>query len=375
MERTGNSFVEIDLRKVRRNMDKIRLHVGPDVTVLPVLKANACGHGLVEMARFLTVECGVARLAVAQVREARQLREAGITLDIMVLGGLPEDNIPYAVQEDLITPLFRVEYARTLSRFASGMGKSARVHIKIDTGLGRIGVRGENELTALLKEVGNLPSLQVEGVFTHFSEAEIEDPSFTEEQIARFDAAVARIRSSGFDLKYVHASNTPSTVRFAAARYNMVRTGLLWLGYDPCMDRPNRLDLETTLEWRAFITNINAVSAGTRLGYWRGFTAERDSKIAIGSFGYGDGYLEDLGKKGGCVLIRGRRAPLISVCMDQTFIDVTDIDGVSVGDTITIIGHDGAEKIDALDLEQITHNSYVFYLCNINGRPVKTYLR
>jgi alanine racemase len=371
----GNSFIEIDLRKVRRNMEKIRMHVGPEVTILPVLKANACGHGLLEMARFLVAECEVDRLAVAQVREAQQLRECGIAQDIMVLGGLPDNNIPYAVQEDLITPLFHSEYARTLSRIAAETGKTARVHIKIDTGLGRIGVRGDAELCELLKTIHNLTCLQVEGVFTHFSEAEVNDPSFTEEQIARFDAAVAKIRAFGFKPKFIHASNTPSIVRFTKAHYNMARTGLLWLGYDPCTDLTNRLDLESVLEWRSFITNINTVGAGDRLGYWRSFTAKRDTKIAIGSFGYGDGYLEDVGKKGGHVLVRGQRAPLISVCMDQTFIDVTDIDGVSVGDTITLIGHDGAEKIDALDLEKITHNSYVFYLSNISERPVKTYIR
>jgi alanine racemase len=215
----------------------------------------------------------------------------------------------------------------------------------------------------------------MEGVFTHFAEAEVLDPTFTEQQMARFDTVVAQIKAYGVNLKYVHATNSPSTVRFKQAHYNMVRTGLLWLGYDPCADAANRLELEPVLEWRAFVTSLKRAAKGIRLGYNRGCTTTRDSLIAIGSFGYGDGYLEDLGKKGGYVLIRGQKAPLISVCMDQTFIDVTDVARIRIDDAITLIGRDGAEKIDAFDMEKITGNSYVYYLSSINDRPVKTYLR
>lgn len=373
MNGTGNSFITIDLTKIRSNMEKIRKHVGPDVEIMPVLKANACGHGLVRTADWLISECKIRRLAVAQVREAQTLREAGNRAEIMVLGGVPVNNLPYAVQEDLILPVFRTQDAALLSGLALKSGKKARVHIKIDTGLGRIGVEKGEQLEDLLDGILPLEGLEIEGVFTHFGEAEVANPEFTEQQIRDFEEAVGQIRARGIHPRYVHATNTPSTVRFKKAHYNMVRTGLLWLGYDPCLDEENRLGLETVLDWKTFITNKKYVPAGRSMGYWRSFTAKRDTVVGIASFGYGDGYLEDLGKKGGYVLIHGKRAPIISVCMDQTFLDITDIPETEIGDTVTLIGRDGGEKIDAFDLEKITENSYVVYLCNISERPVKIY--
>ena len=373
MNETGNSFITIDLVKIRSNMEKIRKHVGPDVEIMPVLKANACGHGLIRTADWLISECKIRRLAVAQVREAQELREAGNSAEIMVLGGVPVNNLPYAVQEDLILPVFRTQDAALLSDLALKSGKKTRVHIKIDTGLGRIGVEKGRQLEDLLDGILPLQGLEIEGVFTHFGEAEVADPAFTEQQIRDFEEAVGQIRARGIHPRYIHATNTPSTVRFKKAHYNMVRTGLLWLGYDPCLDEENRLDLETVLDWKTFITNKKYVPAGRSMGYWRSFTATRDTVVGIASFGYGDGYLEDLGKKGGYVLIHGKRAPIISVCMDQTFLDITDIPETEIGDTVTLIGRDGGEKIDAFDLEKITENSYVVYLCNISERPVKIY--
>lgn len=373
MEGIGNSFVTIDLTKVKNNMEKIRNHVGPGVEIMPVLKANACGHGLVPAARWLTKECGVSRLAVSEVREAEQLNLAGVDAEVMVLGGVPLNNLPYAVESDLILPVFRIHDAMVLSELAVKAGKMIRVHIKIDTGLGRIGVCRGRELEDLLDGILPLPGLLIEGVFTHFGEAEVEDPAFTNQQIRDFEGALTQIRARGLSPRYIHATNTPSTVRFRNAHYNMVRAGLLWLGYDPCMDEANRLGVETVLEWKTFLTNKKFLPAGGRTGYWRSFTASRDTVIGIASFGYGDGYLEDLGKKGGYVLIRGKRAPIIEVCMDQTFLDITDIPEADAGDMVTLIGHDGQEKIDAFDLEKLTGNSYVVYLCNISERPVRLY--
>lgn len=238
----------------------------------------------------------------------------------------------------------------------------------------RIGVCKGKELEELLDGIAWLPGLSIEGVFTHLGEAEVMDPSFTEKQLQDFKEALAQIHARGIFPHYVHATNTPSAVRFQSAHYNMVRTGLLWLGYDPCMDEENRLGVETVLEWKTFLTNKKQLPAGDRTGYWRSFTAARNTVVGIASFGYGDGYLEDLGKKGGYVLIHGKRAPIISVCRDQTFLDITDIPEADAGDEVTLIGYDGEEKIDAFDLEKLTGNSYVVYLCNISERAVRVYL-
>lgn len=369
----ANSIVTIDLKKVKENIRKIKAHIGDEVTFMPVLKANACGHGLVETGKYLTEECGIDILGVSVTKEAQLLRNAGIKTEIMVIAGIPFNNVNYIIEENLITPVYNKEYAQLLSDKSIANGKVSRVHLKIDTGLGRLGVR-EHELVEFIELLKSLKGIKVEGIYTHFGEAEILSKDFTYTQMKRFDDMVKTAQDMGLSFKYIHACNTPATVRFKDAHYNLVRCGLLWLGYDPSEDSDNILGLERTLNWETFVTSIKDIKAGEVVGYVRQYTAKRDTKLAVLSIGYGDGYLEDL-KKNGEVIYNGKMVPIVAINMDQMVIDATDIPEIQINDMVTLIGYNGDKEINGFHLEKKTWNSYVFYLCNIGERPHKIYFQ
>lgn len=378
MDIIGNSFVTVDTRKIISNMNKVKQHVGEGIDIMAVLKANACGHGLVAMGKLLTEKCGIRYLAVAQVLEAKRLLEGGLSpeIPILVMGGIPDNSLPYAVEHDLLTPLYRTETAKKLSDLGSFYGIHPKVHIKIDTGLCRIGVRPGEELAQLLDCVRRLPNLIIDGIFTHFSDAEADDAT-TLQQLELFEQALAQVRAAGIDPPHVHAANSGATIRFPQAHYNMVRTQLTWLGYDATQDKHNRLGLETVLDWTAYLTNIRSVPAGTAVAYGRSVPwsrVNRDTRVAIGSFGYGDGYPASFKECGSYVLIRGKRAPIIQVCMDQTFLDVTDIPDAQVGDEVIMMGQSGTESIDGFTLYFNTGLSPLDILSGITDRSVRRYL-
>lgn len=369
----ANSIVTIDLLAIKRNVQRIKAYIGEGVTFMPVLKANACGHGLVEAGRFLTEQCDIDILGVSVTSEAKLLREAGIKTEIMLIAGIPFHNIDYIIREDLITPIYNKEYAQLLSEKSLAADRISRVHLKVDTGLGRLGVRNR-ELREYIDFISTLKGIKVEGIYTHFGEAEVHNKDFTYIQIERFNEAVDIGRAMGLNFKYIHAGNTPATVRFKEAHYNLVRCGLLWLGYDPSEDSANILGLERALHWETFVTSLKAIKEGEVVGYVRQYTAKRDTKLAILSVGYGDGYLEDL-KKNGEVIYKGQMAPIVAINMDQMVIDATDLSGIKIDDRVTLIGSDGDKEINAFHLEKKTGNSYVFYLCNIGQRPHRIYLK
>lgn len=365
---TGNSYVVVDMQKIKRNVEKIKAHIGKEVTLLPVLKGSTCGHGLEEIGAFLVEQCGIHMLCVGQTIEAERLRESGITCDILVLGGTPFHNLPYVVGHDLTTTLSNLDYAKKLSDEAQRQGKRAKVHLKINSGLGRMGVRPGKELADLLTGIQALPGIEVEGAYTHFSNSAKLDTSIIEQEAAQFDAALAEIERAGITLTYRHAANTPATVRFPQYHYNMVRSLLLLVGYDWSVDQDNRLGLEKALYWRGFVTQINHVKAGERFDYGLALMAPRDMKIAVTSFGYADGYPDDLAGHGAYVVIHGKKAPILSLNMDQGFVDVTEIEDVKVNDTMLLLGEDGGEEVKLTELLAGSHHSGTYFFSLINHR-------
>ena len=365
---TANSYIVIDLQKLRRNVLKITAVLGNGVKFLPVLKGNACGHGLAEVGAFLVRECGIDMLCVGPSTEAECLRSFGLTCDILTLGGTPFNNIPYVVAHDITTTLAGAEYAELLSHEAVSQHKTAKVHLKIDTGLGRMGVRCGEELDSLLRTVTALPGIEIEGAYTHFADSSAIDTSFIDEQAAAFDAALEQIKAFGVRLKYCHAANTPAIVRFPQYHYNMVRSLLLLVGRDWSVDQKNRLGLEESLYWRSFICQINHFKAGERFGYNRSFTAEQDMTVAIASFGYSDGYPDDMVRHGASVILKGKRARILSMNMDQCFIDITGIENVRINDQVLIIGRDGEEELTVDEVLQDTPHVGTYVLSTISPR-------
>ncbi|MCL1854682.1 MAG: alanine racemase [Clostridia bacterium] len=369
-----NSYLQVDLDALANNVRIIRRHIGPNVDIMPILKGNAYGMGLYDIASFLTEKCGVTIIGNAQTAEALQLKEAGIRSEFVIIGGVPFHNIPAVVEHDFITPAYHREYLLLLNEEAARRGKRARVHIKIETGLNRIGVWPGEDLHKLLDLLNASKHLEVTGAYTHFAEAEAVDKSFSMEQFTAFKSALRQIRGEGFKLQYVHAFNTAATVWLKDEEITHVRPAGLIFGFDVNDEPRNALGLTEVLTWRAFVTNVKTVPAGETVGYNRAFIAEKPTRVATVSAGYGDGYPRHLAAFCGAeMLVRGRRAKVIGTCMDQTFLDVSCID-VEINDAVTIIGRDGGEFISVFELQERMGQTYLAVVATMAQRVKRIYI-
>jgi len=369
-----NSYLQIDLDVVADNIRRIREHIGQGVDIMPILKGNAYGLGLYEMARFLTVRCGIKAIGNALAAEALQLKEAGIQSEFVIIGGVPFHNIPAVVEQDFITPAYHMDYLHRLEEEAVRRGRRARVNIKVETGLNRIGVRPGGDLEKLMDKLQELRNIDVVGAYTHFADAEAADKGFAMEQFAAFKRALKQIRERGFRLQYVHASNTAATVWLRDGEITHVRPAGLLFGYDVNEEPHNSLGLSEALTWRAFVTNVKTVSSGETVGYGRAFAAGRPTRVATVSAGYGDGYARHLAAFCGAeMLVRGKRAKVIGPCMDQTLLDVSGID-VEMNDTVTLIGRDGDEYISMFELQKRMGQTYLAVAATLAQRVKRIYV-
>ncbi len=368
----GNTFLEVDLKKIKNNLIKIKEHIGKSCDIMPVLKANAAGMGLKRLGLFFTEECGIKTVAVAQVYEAMQLREAGIKSDILVMGGVPYNNITAAIEKGIHMPVYNAEFATLVNEEAKKQGKKAMLHIKIETGMNRIGVKPGRRFENLLDTLEKLENIEIMGMYTHLVESDAVDKAFSYGQLELFKSALDQARQRGMVFKYIHICNSSATVWFKEAYFTHVRPGRLLYGIDPNADIKNRLGLEFPVTWYAFVTNVKDLRSGETLGYSRFFRADQPIKVASLSFGYGDGYNRNLIFRGGYVLIKGKRARLLDMCMDQTYVDVTGVD-VKPNDRAILLGNDGKENIDLADFTKMLGSTYMNAMSTIAGRVVRVY--
>ena len=371
-----NSYLEVDFGKMKESFRKVQAAAG-NRGVIPVLKANAYGIGLIPMADFLvnTMNCDV--MAVAQTSEGVQLREGGFRkADIMLLGPAPQHAVIYAVENDLLLPVFNQQNARWASEAAQALGKTARVQIKIDTGMNRIGVAQGQPLEDFLKVLKALPALQVEGVFTHFVNATYTDDPQTPVAYAKFEKAVAQVRAAGFTPKYIHCCNTGATSWFKGDLISThVRPGSLYMGYDSMDDGTNWLEVEEGISWRAFITNIHTVKAGESCGYCNHHVCDKDTVVATVDIGYADGLYRPMaqGGTGGVCLVNDSRCKYLATSMDQTMVDVTGVD-CKVGDQVTVFGFSlNSAKLPLAELQNYTNQNLSLPLCLTNHRVKRIY--
>lgn len=371
-----NSYLEVDFGRMKESFRKVQAAAGRR-GVIPVLKANAYGIGLVPMADFLvnTMNCDV--MAVAQTSEGVLLRQAGFRqADIMLLGPAPRHALPYAVENDLLLPVFSRETALWADEAAAALGKTARVQLKIDTGMNRIGVRQGAALEDLLAFLKTLEHLRVEGVFTHFVNATYTDDPQTPAAYAKFEQAVAQLRAAGFAPKYIHCCNTGATSWFKDDRISThVRPGSLYMGYDSMDDGTNWLGVEECVSWRAFITNIHTVPAGESCGYCNHYVCRRDTVVATVDIGYADGLFRPLaqGGTGGVLLVNDTRCRYLATSMDQTMVDVTGVP-CQVGDQVTVFGYSqGGAKLPLAELMRYTGQNLSYPLCLTNHRVKRIY--
>jgi alanine racemase len=342
---------EIDLDALASNFREVRALVGASVRVMCVVKADAYGHGARECARRLEAE-GADWFAVALPEEGIELRDAGVAKPILCLEGFWEEQAALCVRECLTPIIFRLDTAEALDRAAREAGAVAEVHVKIDTGMNRLGVRAEGaaEFAARLRDFKNI---RVGGLLTHFASAdEAQAAEFTRDQVARFNAAAETFRAQGHAPTVEHLSNSAATFAEPAARGGMVRPGGVLYGLWRDVLRPSNdpPPLRPVMALRTRVTLLKRVRAGETLGYGRTHALARDSMIATLPIGYADGYRRALSNRSR-VVVRGTFAPVVGrISMDLTIIDVTDVPGVKEDDAVTLIGADGESSVDAEEI-------------------------
>ena len=370
----SNSYLEIDFSTVSANVKKIRAGIDQHVRLMPVLKGNAYGVGMVPYAKHLIGKCGINVIACAEAYEALQLYDAGIRCELLVLAGVPYHNIPCVVSNGFMSPAYNIEYLERLNREAGSQNRIARVHIKLDTGLNRIGVLPGQELEALCRVLGKMKNISAVGAFTHFVESDAVDKSFTHLQMRRFKTGLDQILGHGINLEYIHAFNTSAVSWLRDPAVTHIRAGGLFLGYDTCLEPENGIGVEECMSWRAFVTNIRKIQTGETAGYGHTFRATRPTTIAVVSVGYGDGYSRYLAAfQGAEMIVNGQRARIVAVCMDQMLLDVTGID-VRMNDTVTLLGRDGVEYISAMELQKKMGQIYLAVLAGITSRVQRVYI-
>jgi len=337
-----STTLAISLAAIEGNYEKIRASVGAGVKVMAVVKADAYGHGLIPVARRLEA-AGAEMFAVALLEEALELRSAGVSRPILVMGGIISGGSGEAVREGVSVAVYDEGTLEALETAARKEGRPAKAHLKIDTGMARLGVRGDKQLDRLLGFWKRCPRVQMEGAFSHFAVADT-DPEFTGRQDRAFCRAIERVRAAGFS-PITHDAST-SGIRDCACRHDMVRPGIGL--YGSLMPEVSGLQMAQRLTARPVRAEV--IEPGETVSYGRTFTARRETKIMTVPIGYGDGYPRILGNRAD-VLVRGMRARIVGrVCMDMLMADVTDIPGASMGDEVVLLGRQGDEIITADEL-------------------------
>jgi len=360
----------IDLEKVSHNLKVIRGRVGPGVRICPAVKADAYGHGAVEISRRLEAG-GADMLAVASIEEAVELREAGIRAPILTLGALLEEEAGDVVKYQLTPIITRLKFAERLSK-AAKRSEPVPVHIKIDTGMGRLGFSAGEALEAV-KKISGLKNLFIEGLLTHFPSSDETDKSFTYGQINLFRQIIASLKREKIEPPIIHAANSGAIIDVGQSYFNMVRPGIMMYGLTPSRQVTGSIDIKPVLKIISRIVHIRNVPAGTPLSYGRTFVTGRESVIAVIPMGYADGYNRLLSNKAS-VRVAGQYAPVAGrVCMDQFLIDITAVRRAEVGSEVIIYSDRAADANSVENIAELLNTIPNEVVCAISKRVPRKY--
>jgi len=342
------TYAVVDLDAIAHNVRTLKAHVGPDVEVMAVVKANAYGHGLLPVAQT-ALESGATRLAIARVSEGIALRRAGVEAPALLLGYALWSDAEAIVAHNLTATVASLKGAAALNQQAERYGRTVPIHVKVDTGMGRFGQFPE-EVVPFVQALGRFSHLRLEGLFTHFAVSELPDKSYTLEQFDKFCRVLGELDAAGISIPLRHVANSAAVLDMPETHLDAVRPGVAMYGLRPNPDIAPSLDLRPALSLYTHVGRVRTLPPGSSVSYGRTFITERDTPVALVSIGYGDGYPRLLSNRAS-VLIRGRRAPVVGrVCMDHTVVDVTGIDGVQQEDLVVLIGEQGGERITAEEL-------------------------
>ncbi len=370
-------YAEINLDAILENMAQMKAHMAADARIMAVIKADGYGHGSVPVARTLESLDYLYGFAVATVEEAHILRTAGVRKPILVLGYTFPYSYDMLAREDIRTAVFREDSIEQLAAAAERCGRQIKVHIKVDTGMGRIGITPDEKGIAFVRRLTEEKHIDIEGIFTHFAKADEADKSHAREQLSRFRNFVLSVeRELGLSIPIKHCSNSAGIMELPEANMDMTRAGIILYGLYPSDEvRRESLPLRPALSLYSHIVYIKTLHAGQSVSYGGMFTAEADTRVATVPLGYADGYPRSLSGRG-YVLIRGKKAPVLGrVCMDQFMVDVTEIPEASEGDRVTLLGWDGDEHISAELLGGLSGRFNYELVCDLNQRLPRVYMR
>lgn len=365
----------VDLDAIASNIKNIRAKVDKNSGIIGIIKADAYGHGSVETAKVL-LDNGADWLAVAVVDEGLNLRKNGITAPILLLGYTPELRLNDVINNGFIQTVYSYDTAKKLSEAASALGKKAVIHIKIDTGMGRIGYRVNEESADEIVKISKLPNIDVNGMFTHFSTADEADKSYTLEQYNKFVKMNDMLEERGLHIPVKHAANSAAIMDFDNMMFNMVRPGIILYGAYPSDEvKKENLSLSPAMSIKTHVSYVKDVNEGDSISYGRKYTAPSKRRIATIPVGYADGFIRAY-SKGGKVLIRGEYAPIVGrICMDQFMVDVTDIDGVEVNDEVVLMGRQGDKEITADFIASVLDTINYEVFCTLSKRVPRQYIQ
>ena len=343
------TWAEVDLDAIAHNMREIRKITNPDSQIMAVVKADAYGHGFMEVTKTL-LENGADRLAIAVLQEGKQLRSRGVTVPILLLGAAMENDIEDIINFEITPNVFSYDFAKAISYEAEKKEKVTKIHIKLDTGMSRIGYVVSEENIAIIDEIvkiSKLPYIEIEGIFSHFSTSDEYDESYTRLQFKRFMNVVNALEERGVHIPIKHICNSAGIMMYPEMHLDMVRPGVILYGLYPSdeVDK-SRLDLIPAMTLKSKITYVKEVEAGRGVSYGKVYITDKATKIATVPIGYADGYLRKIAENGE-MIVNGVKVPIIGrICMDQCMIDVTDVHNIERGDEVIIFGREGITMDD-----------------------------
>ncbi|MDE6213984.1 MAG: alanine racemase [Lachnospiraceae bacterium] len=377
MEKYQRVYAAVDLTAIQENMERMHKNLQSGTLMIGVIKADGYGHGAVPIGKELEKLSYVFGYAVATAEEAFSLREAGLQKPILILGY----TFPYCyeelIEQDIRPAVFRTDTLRKLDDCARRLGKNAMVHVKVDTGMNRVGIRRDEEGLSFLRCLSEMSNIEVEGIFTHFARADEQDKRSAREQLAQFTGFVEEAeRILGRTIPIKHCSNSAGILTMPEANLSLVRAGITLYGLSPSAQVPRELlSLRPALSLKSHLVYVKEVEAGTPVSYGGTYVAKDRMRIATVPVGYGDGYPRSLSNRG-YVLIRGQRAPILGrICMDQFMVDVTAIPEACEGDEVTLIGTDGGEEITMELLGELSGRFNYELACDLGKRIPRVYLK
>lgn len=375
MNTKNRVYATVNLDAIVKNLENMKKNIQEDTKIIAVLKADGYGHGAVPIAKHIEPLPYLWGIAVATVEEGMILRKNGITKPILILGYTFSDDYDTIIEQEMRPAVFTLKMARELSKAAVRLKKPAKIHIKIDTGMSRIGYRNLEQAVPEILEISALDGIEIEGIFTHFARADETDPAPAYQQMETFEQFIHALEEKGLSIPVKHCSNSAGILRMKEANMNVVRAGIILYGLYPSDEvEKDLVPLEPAMELKSHIVYIKTLEPGVAVSYGGTYVTSRPTRVATIPVGYADGYCRGLSNKG-FVLIHGKKAPIIGrICMDQFMVDVTDIPNAQEADEVTLLGRDQEEQITMEELGNLSGRFNYEFACCISRRVPRIYL-